>query len=286
VADSPSNRVTVVVATHNRRDELLHTLPLHEAPVIVVDNGSTDGTVQSVAERHPDVTVVPLDRNRGAAARNVGVARATTPYVAFADDDSYWEPGSLEKAAALLDEHDRAAVLSARVLVGPEGRLDPISAAMAAAPLGWASDMPGPTILGFLACAVVVRRDAFLAVGGFSELLHVYGEEQLLTLDLITAGWGLAYVDDVVVRHFPSAARGSPAARRRREARNRLLTAWLRRRPSGVWRVTAGALRRSFRDADERAGLLAAARQLPAVVRARRAIPSDLERTIRAMEQR
>ncbi len=279
------NGVTVVIATRDRREELLRTLPRHEAPVILVDNGSTDGTVRAVAQRHPEVDVVPLGRNLGAAARNVGVSRARTPYVAFADDDSYWEPGSLDKAAALLDQYDRAALLCGRVLVGIEGRLDPASADMAAAPLGWAADLPGPTILGFLACAAVVRKEAFLQAGGFAEFLHVYGEEQLLTLDLVTAGWGLAYVDDIVVRHLPSPVRGSPSARRRLEARNRLLTAWLRRRPSGAWRITATALRRSMADADERAGLLAAVRRLPTVVRRRRPITSDVEDCIARLER-
>jgi N-acetylglucosaminyl-diphospho-decaprenol L-rhamnosyltransferase len=279
-------RVTVVVATRNRRDDLLRTLPRHEAPVILVDNGSADDTVGVVAQRHPQVTIVPQGRNRGAAARNVGVARAGTPYVAFADDDSYWEPGSLDKAAALLDEYERAALLCGRVLVGDEGRLDPVSADMATGPLGWAEDLPGPSILGFLSCAAVVRREAFLAVGGFAELLHVYGEEQLLALDLVAAGWGLAYVDDIVVRHRPSANRGSPSARHRMEARNRLLTAWLRRRPGGAWQVTAATLRRSLSDADQRAGVLAAIRELPEVVRARRPIPPDLERQVRLLERR
>jgi N-acetylglucosaminyl-diphospho-decaprenol L-rhamnosyltransferase len=286
MTESPGSRITVVVATHNRCEELLGTLPRHEAPVIVVDNGSTDGTVNALERRHPDVAVVPLADNRGAAARNVGVMRAGTPYVAFADDDSYWEPGSLDKAVALLDQYDRAALLCGRVLVGEEGRLDETSADMLAAPLGWAADLPGPSVLGFLACAAAVRKEAFLEVGGFADLLHVYGEEQLLTLDLAAAGWGLAYVDDIVVRHLASKRRGSPSARRRIEVRNRLLTAWLRRRPAGVWTVTGRALRRAVTDADERAGLLAAARQVPTVVRCRRPIPPDLEHSVRLAERR
>jgi N-acetylglucosaminyl-diphospho-decaprenol L-rhamnosyltransferase len=279
----PDNQLTIVVATRNRREDLMRTLPRHEAPVILVDNGSTDDTVLFVRERHPDVHVIPLGRNRGAAARNVGVFRSRSPYVAFADDDSYWEPGSLGKAVALLDQYDRAALLCARVLVGEEGRLDAVSAQMMAAPLGWAADLPGPSILGFMSCAVVVRRSVFLEVGGFAELLHVYGEEQLLSLDLAAAGWGLAYVDDIVVRHLPSQRRGSSSARRRMEARNRLLTAWLRRPAGGVREVTGTSLRRAVADADERAALLSAVRHLPTVVRQRRPIPAELERNVRRL---
>ena len=119
-----TDRVTVVVATRNRLDRLRETIPRHRAPVILVDNASDEPPTGLAG-----VDLLRLDANVGAAARNYGVARATTPYVAFADDDSYWEPGSLTLAAALLDAHPRAALLSARVLVGPAGRLDPVSAA-------------------------------------------------------------------------------------------------------------------------------------------------------------
>ena len=63
--------------------------------MIVIGNGSVDGTAAAVRERHPGVDLIELGANRDAAARNVGVARAGTPYVAFADDDEWWAPGAL-----------------------------------------------------------------------------------------------------------------------------------------------------------------------------------------------
>ncbi|MCT9931666.1 glycosyltransferase family 2 protein [Planotetraspora sp. A-T 1434] len=78
-------RVTVVVATTNRRDELDRALSYHDDLAILVDNGSTDGTAAFVRRRFPRMDVVKLGRNLGAPARNPGVRRATTPYVAFAD---------------------------------------------------------------------------------------------------------------------------------------------------------------------------------------------------------
>jgi hypothetical protein len=49
-------------------------------------------------------------------------------------------------------------------------------------------------VLGFLACAAVLRREAFRQVGGFNPALHMYGEEDLLAMDLAAAGWRLSYV--------------------------------------------------------------------------------------------
>ena len=82
--------------------------------------------------------------------------------------------------------------------------------------------------MGFLGCGAVVRREAYLAVGGFSRLLFIGGEEQLFAYDLAAAGWAACYRPDIVAYHHPSAAR-QPATRRYQEARNRALVAWLRR---------------------------------------------------------
>jgi N-acetylglucosaminyl-diphospho-decaprenol L-rhamnosyltransferase len=62
--------------------------------------------------------------------------------------------------------------VAARILVGPEERTDPVTALMADSPLPRAEDAPGPSVLGFLACSAVLRREAFLQVGGgFSPVL-------------------------------------------------------------------------------------------------------------------
>jgi N-acetylglucosaminyl-diphospho-decaprenol L-rhamnosyltransferase len=266
--------VTVVVGTRNRRERLAETLGRHDAPVILVDNDSQDGTPEFVGQHFPDVRVVTLGHNAGAAARNVGAQLATTPFVAFADDDSYWAAGSLRRAAEVLHAHPEAALLTARVLVGPTARPDPLSAAMAAAPLGAPTGHAGPAVLGFLACAAVVRRDAFLGVGGFNAALHVYGEEALLALDLAAAGWQLSYVPSLTVHHLPTPAGRDDGARRRREARNKLLTALLRRPPAVIGRTVAAA----WRDPVGRRALTDAARMLPWALRNRRALPARVER--------
>ena len=118
----PDPRLTVVVITRNRREELLRTLGLVAAlperpPVIVVDNGSADGTVAAVRRAHPQMHLIAVRRNLGAVARNLAVRRVTTPYVAFCDDDTWWEPGSLRLAADALDRHPDMASVTARIVV-------------------------------------------------------------------------------------------------------------------------------------------------------------------------
>src|SRR5438132_4654002 len=122
-------RIAIVVITHNRRAEVLRSLERHtqlpEQPaIIVVDNASVDGTACAVAEQFPQVQVLPSATNLGAAARTVGVRHAEAPYVALCDDDTWWSPGCLRRAADLFDTHRRLAVATGRVLVGPEERED------------------------------------------------------------------------------------------------------------------------------------------------------------------
>ncbi|WP_324273402.1 hypothetical protein [Blastococcus brunescens] len=72
------------------------------------------------------------------------MARAGTPFVAFADDDSWWAPGHLARAVDIMRAHPRLAVLNARILVGPEERMDAVCAEMAASPWGPPPTCPGP----------------------------------------------------------------------------------------------------------------------------------------------
>jgi GT2 family glycosyltransferase len=279
--------VAVIIATRNRGIELLGTLArlraLHEQPpIVVVDNGSTDGTAELVRVHHPGVQVVGLRGNRGAAARTVGARLVPSPYIAFSDDDSWWAPGALSRAVELLDRHPRLAVLAARVLVGPDQRLDPICAEMARSPLPPATDLPGPAVLGFIACGAVVRREAFLQVGGFDVRLGVGGEEELLSLDLAARGWGLAYVDDVVAHHHPSPSR-DPSGRRRVQVRNALWSAWLRRPLGGAARQTAHLAALALHQPGARSGILLALLGLPWVLRERRPVHPELEAALRTL---
>jgi GT2 family glycosyltransferase len=286
----PDPRVSVVVVTRNRLPELHTTLDhlcaLPEAPeVVVVDNASSDGTAEAVRRRHPDVEVIPLDENLGGAGRNVGVERVDTPYVAFSDDDSWWAAGSLSRAADLLDEHPRLGLLAARILVGSEEKEDPICVEMQRSSLPAEPDLPGRPVLGFLACGAVVRRSAYMDVGGFDPRLLTGGEEELLAVDLASAGWGLTYVRDVTTHHHPSTFR-DPRTRRRISIRNALWFAWLRRPAPIVVRQTSRVLGAALRDVEARTVLIGSLRGLTWVLQERRVVPHHVESRLRILDRK
>jgi glycosyltransferase involved in cell wall biosynthesis len=279
--------VTAVIATRNRRPELCATLDrlsaLPERPgIIVVDNGSRDGTAEEVRRSFPHVELVPLRRNLGACARNVGVRRAGTPYVALSDDDSWWEPGALCKAVAVLEASPETGIVAAATMVGPAATPDPVNALMADSPLPRGS-LPGPRVLGFLGCAAVARRQAYLAAGGYSRLLFIGGEEELLAYDLAVKGWAISYRADVVAHHWPSPVRDA-RRRRKQEIRNRTLVAWLRRPLPRAAGDTARLARGAVRDPVAGRALAETVLKLPAALLQRRRLPARVEADIRLLE--
>jgi GT2 family glycosyltransferase len=224
-------RLTVVVLTYNRAHEVERTVERLLAlpapvPVVVADNGSDDDTVARLARRFPDVRIVECGANLGAAGRNLAVDAVETDYVAFSDDDTEWLAGSFEHAVRILDAAPRVAVLSGKVLVGAERMLDPTCARMAASPLTRA-DLPGPSLVGYMAGACVFRTRAFRTVGGYEPRFFIGGEEELVALDVLDRGWAIVYCDALAVAHCPSPARDA-RLRRRMLARNAALVAWMR----------------------------------------------------------
>jgi N-acetylglucosaminyl-diphospho-decaprenol L-rhamnosyltransferase len=289
----PDERISVVMITHNRGDQiriaLEHLLALPERPrLIVVDNGSSDETVDAARSMGRQVDVLALGHNLGCAGRNAGVMAAKTPYVAFSDDDSWWQPGALSQAVDLFDANLSLGLLAARILVGPEERLDPLSHAMVTGPLARFSWKRSRTvcipIVGFAACGSVIRRSAFLDAGGFEQRFGVGGEEEIFALDLLRKGWQMAYVDEIVAYHHPSPVRDT-AKRKRHEVRNALWSAWLRRPLGSAWAATWRIVSSAHRDAACRAGIRDAVAGLSWVLPARKPVPAEIDRQLQVAEE-
>jgi glycosyltransferase involved in cell wall biosynthesis len=109
--------VTVVIPTFNRRDVVDRALDSVQNQtrradeVIVVDDGSTDGTSNWIAKDRPEVRLITLPQNEGAAhARNVAMRAATGDVFAFLDSDDWWDPRYLECTIAALEANQDAAI--------------------------------------------------------------------------------------------------------------------------------------------------------------------------------
>ncbi|MEK6418369.1 MAG: glycosyltransferase [Burkholderia gladioli] len=246
-----AQRISVVVLTWNRADTLATTLDRllalpENPPIFLADNGSDDHTVALVKARFPTVCVIECGENLGAAGRNLAAECVSTDYVAFCDDDTWWEAGALERAVQVLDAWPQVGVLSARVLVGDEQQPDPTCDAMRMSPLG-NEGLPGPALVGYMAGACVFRTGLFRRVGGYEPRLFLGGEEELVALDVLKDGKAIVYCEQLHVHHHPSDAQDGDL-RRRTRARNAAWIAWLRLPFTDACRATFAALGTFARD--------------------------------------
>jgi glycosyltransferase involved in cell wall biosynthesis len=168
--------VTVVVPTRNRAEVLRVTLGSIlrqrdvELRVVVVDEASTDETPEMLERlSDPRLEVVRHRRPHGvAAARNTGLGRVRTPWVAFCDDDDLWAPGKLTAQLELLDD-DHRWCCGASVLVDEQLRVIDHQRAISGDVLDEllrANTVPGG------GSGVVVDADLVREVGGFAEELR------------------------------------------------------------------------------------------------------------------
>ncbi|MFP5578400.1 MAG: glycosyltransferase family 2 protein [Acidimicrobiia bacterium] len=128
--DRSEPEVAVVIVSWNARRPLLECLAslapaalAGELDVVVVDNASTDGTVDAVAASAPWARCIANPSNRGlSAANNQGIAATTAPFVCISNPDVVYRPGTIPALRAAMDDHPRAAFTFAR-LRHPDGTL-------------------------------------------------------------------------------------------------------------------------------------------------------------------
>jgi len=223
-------KTRVVIPTLNGRDRLLRTLDslapqLAAAAVVVVDNASTDGTAEAVAERHPGVRVVRNDRNVGfGAAINRGALELDGDVLVLVNNDVVCEPGFVERLTEPFADPGVGMVAgvllqaSAPELVDSAGiELDTTLGSWdhlwnrPAGELAAATDPVGPC-----GGAAAYRLPAFRELGGFDENLFAYWEDVDLALRFREAGWGcvLAPGARALHEHGQTVGAATPWARR------------------------------------------------------------------------
>jgi GT2 family glycosyltransferase len=217
---------TVVVPTVNgagRVMRLLSSLDPDAYEVLVVDNGSTDGTADLLAERFPAVEVLRLDRNEGfSRAVNLAAQQANGDALVLVNDDCICDVGFVPAVGGALDPAT-GVVMAAAVLRRwrDPGRIESAGMELDHTLLVWEhlhgeplsvldGDVADP--IGPSAAAAAFDRAAFLAVGGFDERLFAYWEDVDLVLRLRLEGGRcvLARAARGVHEHAATLGSGSP----------------------------------------------------------------------------
>lgn len=226
------NRVRAIVVCWNNGDVLPRCLdhllatdwPAGALDVVVVDNGSTDGSVDDWANRFPTVRLLETGRNLGfAAGVNAGLHDLdAVDAVALVNSDAFVEPGWLRPLAAALDDDPQVGAAAPKLLFATSDPAGPARINNVGNVLGrtWEPhdrgygepdrgqyDQP-EDVWGWCGAAVLLRRRYLDEVGVFDERLFMYCEDVDLSWRGRRAGWRYRYVPTAVVHHQHRASSG------------------------------------------------------------------------------
>ena len=233
-----ASSITAIIVCHESAQVLpacLDALAGEGVPALVVDNASRDDSREVAAAR--GAIVIANARNEGyGRANTIGIAAASTPYVLIVNPDLELQRGAAGALLAAAERYPDAGMLAPRI-VEPSGRvfLQPRSL-LSPAHLNHAREAvvpEGDACLPFLSGAcLLIRRDVFLALGGFDPNIFLFYEDDDLCRRMRDAGHSLVHVDAAEARH----ARGRsslPSRQRRFTARWHL--AWSERYVAGKY---------------------------------------------------
>jgi GT2 family glycosyltransferase len=300
---SMDRKVAVVIPSWNSADLLPRCLASLrdqgvELETMVVDNGSSDGTLAYL--EHEGVPHVSLPRNVGfARAVNLGVARVGAEAILVLNADTVLEPGcggALWEALAAAPElggvqprilqlegdgEDRDPAAARLYSAGQELSADGRAFETGAGEAQSEAHLHGRKVFGVCGAACLLRRELFDELGGYDERYFAFYEDVDLNVRARIAGWGFAYVPEAVVWHIGNASWQAGFARPGAEnarlvARNRLATQVKFMPATAIPRIAAVEVGSLVRAASERRlwatlrGKLQALRWLPALLADRR----------------
>ena len=197
-------KASVVITTKNRKADLfraLQSVRLQQPPVetIVIDDGSTDGTAVMVEKDFPEVKLHRFEASRGSIIRrNEGARLANGDILFLIDDDSEFSTPQVVQQTMAEFLHARVGAVAipyVDIKYGPKVRHQ-------------APDAKGIWVAGqYVGAAAAVRRNVFLALGGYRELLHHMAEERDFCLRMLDAGFVVRMGRADLIYHHESPVR-------------------------------------------------------------------------------
>ena len=217
-------KTTVVIPNYNGKEFLKDCLDSLQKgtivpAIVVVDNGSSDGSTTFIKEHYPQVQVIAFSENRGfSAAVNAGIEYADTPYVFLLNNDTTVHEDAVACLEREMDNHPNAFSMEARMvqMKNPD-KLD--SAGDFYCALGWAfargKDKPYHTferkskIFSACAGAAIYRKSYFEKTGLFDDNHFAYLEDVDIGYRARIYGYDNYYIPEAIVYHVGSGASGS-----------------------------------------------------------------------------
>lgn len=218
-------RITVVVPNWNGErflDTCLGSLreqAFKDFRTVLVDNGSTDGSLELVSRNFPEVDVISIRENLGfSAAVNAGIRASDTELVALLNNDTEMDPGWLENLVRIAEDHPEAGFFASKLVdFRNHSILDGAGDALRRNGLPYRVghgerdrgqyEKPG-YVFGACAAAALYRRDMLEKIGLFDEDFFAYCEDGDLSFRAQLASYRCLYVPEAVVYHVGSASTG------------------------------------------------------------------------------
>jgi len=220
--------LSIIIITWNSAEDVrsllesINTTVRTPHELVLVDNGSTDDTVECLRSAAPGAQLVVNDRNRGVApARNQGLALARGRYLMFLDADTALWPAAVDELVAFMDRHPEVGLAGPRVVLA-DGQLELTcklfpsvvsKVVRTVVPLTWAErllagehylnwDHHGTREVDYVnGMCQIIRRESFEEIG-FLDGRMFYGPEDVdYCLRMWRAGWSVAYHSAAVITH-------------------------------------------------------------------------------------
>jgi len=198
-------QTTVVTVGYNSAEvigTMLDSVPEY-VPVVVVDNASTDTTVDVVQSKRPTAKIVSMSENEGfGRACNLGAENVATRYILFLNPDASLKPNALEELEEAASENGNLAAANPMILNGKGNARLKTSSVM-----HLPKDLPKPQLEKpsqmpvLMGGAFFVRTEVFDAVGGFDPGIFLYHEDHDLSLRIARNGGQLWHIPTAVVTH-------------------------------------------------------------------------------------
>lgn len=195
--------VSVVILTWNRKDDLIVTIAeLKEstyAPIeiIVVDNGSNDGTQEAINEKFPQVNFIRLEKNGGIAGYNIGMKKARGEYVVLLDSDSFPDRNAIERMLKIF-ESDRSIGAVAFDIHNSQLTTNNLQ-------LTTKFDLrKGKDVYGYNGAGVGIRKECLERAGYLFEPYFLYFNEHDHAFRILQAGYKIKFHPEIIAYHKSS----------------------------------------------------------------------------------
>ena len=202
--------ISVIIVSYNTRDLIATCLDSivnvndDRKEIFVVDNASTDGSVEFIRKHYPNVNLIVNKENRGfAAANNQALQLARGRYIFLLNPDAEFLPSTFSAMISFMNANPHIGLAGVK-MINPDGSPQE----------SFTNEYPGHklasrelsglrgSVAWVLGASMIIRSNIMKRLGGFDESFFVYGEDQDLCLRIRKAGYEIGYTDTAIIVHL------------------------------------------------------------------------------------